>query len=85
MDVRVDGHRQAQAERAQQLQVALPLRQYRIDQHGLPGFRAGDEIGVGRRHRIEQLAEDHRAFLCDVGIVASRPGLAGTMWRPHER
>jgi hypothetical protein len=54
---------QFEVELADQLQVAVDPLQHRIDDQRLAAVPAGDEIGVGTRRSIEQLAEDHGAPL----------------------
>ena len=43
-----------------QLQVAIDLLQHRVDDQRLAAAAAGEQIGVGARRGVEQLAEDHR-------------------------
>ena len=59
MDVRVDRHHESQPEVVDDLQVALPGGKHRVHQDRLAGLLAGQQVGVGRRNRFEQLAEDH--------------------------
>src|SRR3546814_5201281 len=58
MNVRVNRHDELQTELVDYLQVALPSGHHRIHKGGFARFGAGDQIGVGRRHRLEELAED---------------------------
>src|SRR3546814_11471057 len=58
MNVRVDRHDELQTELVDYLQIALPGGHHRIHQGGFARFGAGDQIGVGRRYRLEELTED---------------------------
>jgi 2-dehydro-3-deoxygalactonokinase len=54
------GH-QLQVQLAQQRQVAALLLEHRVDQHAWRRGRVGQQVGVGGRGGVEQLAEDHVA------------------------
>jgi hypothetical protein len=58
MDVRLQRPQQLEPELADQGGVAPHLLEHRIDQHRLLRDAVTQEIGVGRRRRIEELAED---------------------------
>ena len=57
--MRVDGLDQLEVELVDQLQVAVDLLQHRIDDQRLAAAPAGEQIGVGARDAVEELAEDH--------------------------
>ena len=62
MDMGFQGGPQGQAEFAQQRAVAPGLLEHGVDQHRLPAAGIGQQIGVGRRLGVEELAkEDHAA------------------------
>ena len=60
VQMRVDGLDQLEIELAHELEIAVDLLQHRIDDQRLAAMPAGDEIGVGARNAVEELAEDHR-------------------------
>ena len=68
----VDGLDQLEVELADQLQIAVDPLQHRIDDQRLAAVAAGDEIGIGARRCVEQLAEDHRRLL--TRILHPMPG-----------
>ena len=57
MHVRVQRGHQAQAQLAQQRQIAPLVLEHRVDQQGLGGCRIAQQVGVGGRNRIEQLSK----------------------------
>jgi len=62
MDVRLERPQQCKIQLGDQRRVAPHLLEHRIDQHRFLARRAAQQIGVGRRGRIEQLAEDEHRF-----------------------
>jgi hypothetical protein len=54
---------QAQAEFVQQGRVASHMLEHRIDQQRLAGRRIAEQIGVGGRLGVEQLAKDEHGDL----------------------
>ena len=44
-------------------QIAVDLLQHGIDDQRLAAAPAGEQVGVGAGHAVEQLAEDHGAML----------------------
>src|SRR3954454_24456849 len=75
VDMRFERVFERETEFAHQVQVALDRFQHRIDQRGFARFVTGDEIGVGRRLRLKQLAENH-------SVAGSNEGEA-TTWPTH--
>ena len=73
--VQVGVHRldQFEIELLDELQVAIHFFQHGIDDHRFPAAAAGEEVGVGARHGLEQLPEDH--FF----------GRLGSIWRKSSR
>ena len=64
MDMGFERIEQFQPQLVDQRRVAPHLLEHRIDDDRLAAFRIGQQIGVGRGGRIEQLAEDqHRSPL----------------------
>ena len=64
MHVRLQCVDQRQLQLLQQSRIAARLLIDRIDQHGLARPSVGEQVGVGRGVRIEQLAKDqHRPSL----------------------
>src|ERR1700682_5439932 len=61
MQMGIDRFHQLQVELIHQLQVAVDLFENRIQDQGIAAAPAGQEIAVGSRHAVEQLAEDHGA------------------------
>ncbi len=60
MDMGLEGVEELQIQLLQQRDVAAQLLVDRIDDHGLARLAVGEQIGVGRRFRIEQLTKyDH--------------------------
>jgi hypothetical protein len=59
MQVRVDRLDQPEVELPDQLKVAVDLLEHRIDDQRLAAAPARQQIAVGRRHAVEQLAKDH--------------------------
>src|SRR6185312_9298534 len=59
VQVGVDGLDQLDVEFANELQVTLDLVEHRIDDQRLAAAPTGEQIGVGARNRVEELAEDH--------------------------
>ena len=59
MEMGVDGLDQPQIEIVQELDVAIDLLEYRVDNQRLGATAARDDVAVGPRHRLEQLPEDH--------------------------
>src|SRR5215813_14074534 len=51
---------QLQIELADELQIAVNLLQHRINDQRFAAMPAGQEISVGARNAVEELAEDHR-------------------------
>jgi hypothetical protein len=74
VDVGVQRGQQAQAEFAQQRSVAAHVLEHRVDEHGLAGIGVAEQVGVGRRRRIEELAEDEHAKPL---LLELRAGMAG--------
>ena len=56
---RVDRLDQLEVELVDELEVAVDLLQHRIDDQRLAAAPAGEQIGVGAGHAVEELAEDH--------------------------
>ncbi|MCY1301398.1 hypothetical protein D9M70_510090 [compost metagenome] len=63
MEMGIDRLDQPEVEFADELQVTLDLFQYRIDDQRLAALAAGDQVGIGAGHAVEQLTEDHRRLL----------------------
>ena len=61
MDMRIHGVSQLEPKRVDLGQIALPGRQYRVYQNGLPGLLATEQIGIGAGNRFKQLPENHVA------------------------
>jgi hypothetical protein len=59
MQMRVDRLDQLDVELAQELEVAVDLFQYRVDDQRLAAGPAGEQVGIGARYAVEKLAEDH--------------------------
>ncbi|MGZ8293401.1 MAG: hypothetical protein ACXWVG_10185 [Telluria sp.] len=59
MDVRVHRVCQLQAEAANFGQIALEHRDDGVDQQGMAGGFAGEQISVGVRQRFVKLFDDH--------------------------
>src|SRR3954471_18412172 len=59
MQMGVDGLDQLEIEFAQQLAVAVDLLQHGIEDQRLAAGAARQEIAVGTRNTVEELAEDH--------------------------
>src|SRR5947207_11721081 len=57
--VRVDGLDQLHVQLADELEITVDLLQHRIDDQRLAAAPAGEQVGVGTRYAVEQLAEDH--------------------------
>ena len=72
VQMRVDRLHQPQIELVHQLQVAVDLFQHRIDDQRLAAAPAGEQIGVGPRDAVEELAEDHHGFSRNQGIGIPR-------------
>ena len=56
--VRIERRNKLQVELAHQRGVAPRLLEHRIDQHRLLASRVAEQIRIGRRLRVEELAED---------------------------
>src|SRR5712671_6034417 len=64
MDMGLERPGEAEPELGHQRRVAPHLLKYRIDEHRLAGLAVAEQVGVSRRGRVEQLAEDqHRRVL----------------------
>lgn len=63
MDVRFKGRAECQAKVFNRLKIAFVRFQNGIDQNGLPGLVAPDEVGVGARLGLEQLLKNHMFVL----------------------
>ena len=63
VQMRVHGFHQPEIELAHELQVALDALEDRIDDQRFSAPPAGEEIGVGARGAVEELAEDHARLL----------------------
>jgi hypothetical protein len=61
VDMGFDRIFEPEAELANNAEVALNRLDHRVDQRRFAALFAADEIGVGRRLRLEQLAEQHRS------------------------
>ena len=59
MQVGIDGLDQLEVELAYELNVAVDLLQYRIDDQRFAAVPAGEKVGVGARSAVEQLTKDH--------------------------
>ena len=59
VDVGVQGAGERQLQLLQHRQVAFDRLDDRIEEHGLPGLRVGEQVGVGRGLRLVELTEDH--------------------------
>ena len=59
MQMGVDGLDQLEVELAQQLAIVLGLLQHGIEDQGLAAMAARQQIGVGARNAVEELAEYH--------------------------
>jgi hypothetical protein len=59
MQVCVDRLDQLEVELLHELQVAVNLLQHRIDNQCFAAATAREQIGIGARYAVEQLAEDH--------------------------
>src|SRR6185436_3696249 len=59
MQMGIDRLNQLEVELANELQVALDLFQYGIDDQRFAATPAGEQVGVGARNAVEELAEDH--------------------------
>src|SRR3954463_1442155 len=68
MDMRLDRPNELQAELGDEGCVAAHLFEHRVDQHCLARGPTPQQIGVGRRRRIEELSEDEHA------LSPSQPG-----------
>ncbi|MEK8090758.1 hypothetical protein [Thermithiobacillus plumbiphilus] len=68
VDVGVQGIGEFQPQFLQNQQVSLQRIEYRIQQHGLPGFLAGEKIGVSARFLFIELAKNHH-LLRILGII----------------
>ena len=55
----VDRLDQLQVELLHQLEVAVHLLQHGVDDQRLAAAPAGEQVGVGAGHAVEELAEDH--------------------------
>src|SRR5262250_189958 len=51
---------QSEIELTHELQIAVNLLQHRINDQRLAAMPASEEISVGARNAVEELAEDHR-------------------------
>jgi hypothetical protein len=68
MDVGFQAADKLQPELAKQRAVAAHLLEDGINEHGLAGFAATQQIGVGGGLRVDQLSEDQRhGFLAQPG------------------
>ena len=59
VDVRLQGMGELQVHLVQDVKVAVRRLHHRVDQHGLAGLRAAEQIGVGERFPFEELSENH--------------------------
>jgi hypothetical protein len=80
VDVGVERGAQAQAQFLQQRQVARDLFVDWVDQQRLAAVAVAQQIGVGGRGRIEQLAEDDHCSLKKKKALRS-PCIAPSLWR----
>ncbi len=71
VDVGVDRFEQLEVEFVEQLKVTIDLVEDRVDNQRLAAAATGDDIGVGKRDMVEQLAEYHRRpLLGEVGLAS---------------
>src|SRR5580692_4360517 len=59
VQMRIDGLDQFEIQFTQQLAVAVDLLQHRIEDQRFAAGAAGQDITVGSRYAVEQLAKDH--------------------------
>ena len=59
MNVCFQGVSEFQAHLVHDFKVAVRRLQHRVNEHGLAGLRAAEQIGVGERFRFEELPENH--------------------------
>src|SRR5215472_9782906 len=60
VQMRVHRLDQSEIEFTHELQIAVNLLQHRINDQGLAAMPASEEISVGARNAVEELAEHHR-------------------------
>src|SRR5215211_6135650 len=68
MQMGIDSLHQLEVELADELDVTVDLLQHRIDDQRLAAAPTRNEIGVGARDAVEELAKDHR---CDPPILGT--------------
>jgi hypothetical protein len=66
VQMRVDGLDELKIEFGDELQIAIDLFQHRVDDQRLAAATAREEIGIGTRYAIEELAKDHRCPRVDI-------------------
>ena len=83
MNMRINDFHQLQVQLFQKLDIPVGFLEYRIDQKRLSTRPAGKQIGVGRGHGIEHLAENHDGILpfpriCKIFPFCAMPAMAQT-------
>ncbi len=72
MHMRLQRPGQPQAEFADQGRVTPRLLEDRVDQQGLAAGAVGEQVGVGRRRGVEQLAKDEHGPIIAIGSVRAQ-------------
>src|SRR5204863_5412274 len=72
MQMGVDGLDQLEVELIDQLNVALDLPQHRVDDKRLATAPAGEEVGIGARAAVEELAKYHLRTLSASALPLKR-------------
>ncbi len=73
MKVRIDGLDEFEIEIPQKLNVAIDLLEHGIDDECLSAAAAREQISIGARCAVEQLAKDHGLLLGTIGPHPATP------------